>query len=124
MSLQSKPTWAGDDFLSRCVNFLIQTKPLYAVMKQQARQVLIKTAEKNGIPWRKHYEELAASGIQQQASQNTNASVRYPDYYQVPFHAYEQGNLCWEAAFEAESATHAMALRVWHDKSLTWQAAH
>ncbi len=51
MSFQSKPAWAGDDFLSRCVNLLIQTKPVYAVMKQQARQVLIKTAQKNGIPY-------------------------------------------------------------------------
>lgn len=124
MSLQSKPTWAGNDFLSRCVNLLIQTKPVYAVMKQQARQVLIKTAEKNGISWREHYEELAASGIQQQATQLTNPAVHYPDYYQVPFHAYEQGNLCWQAAFEAESATHAMGLRVWKDEPLTWQAAH
>jgi hypothetical protein len=123
MSFQSKPAWAGDDFLSRCVNLLIQTKPVYAVMKQQARQVLIKTAEKNSIPWRKHYEELVASGIQQQAAQVTNPAVRYPDYYQVPFHAYEKGNLCWEAAFEAESATQAMALRVWKDEPLTWQVA-
>lgn len=123
MSFQSKPTWAGNDFLSRCVNLLIQTKPIYAVLKQQARQVLIKTAEKNEIPWRKYYEELAASGIQEQMILNTNPAVRYPDYYQVPFHAYEQGNLCWEAAFEAESATHAMGLRVWKNESLTWQAA-
>ena len=85
--------------------------------------MLIKTAEKNGIPWRKHYEELAASGIQQQAPQVMNAAVHYPNYYQVPFHAYEKGNLCWEAAFEAESATQAMALRVWKDEPLTWQAA-
>jgi ubiquinone/menaquinone biosynthesis C-methylase UbiE len=123
MSLQSKPAWAGDDFLSRCVNRLIQTKPVYAVMKHQARQVLIQTAEKNDIPWRKHCEELAAVGLQQQAAQFTNTDVSYPNYYQVPFHAYEQGNLCWEAAFEAESATYAMALRVWKDESLTWQAA-
>jgi ubiquinone/menaquinone biosynthesis C-methylase UbiE len=123
MTLQSKPAWAGDDLLSRCVNLLIQTKPLYALMKQQARQVLIKTAEKNGIPWRKQYEELEASGIQQQMAQITNPTVQYPDYYRVPFHAYEQGNLCWQAAFEAESATHAMALRVWKDEPLTWQAA-
>lgn len=123
MSLQSKPAWAGDDFLSRCVNLLIQTKPIYALMKQQARQVLIKTAEKNGVPWRKHYDTLAASGIQQKITQFTNAEVSYPDYYQVPFHAYDQGNLCWDAAFEAESATYAMALRVWKDEPLTWQAA-
>lgn len=123
MVLQSKPAWAGDDLLSRCVNLLIQTKPLYALMKQQARQVLIKTAESNGVPWRKHYEELEASGIQQQLAEITNPAVQYPDYYQVPFHAYDQGNLCWQAAFEAESATHAMALRVWKDEPLTWQAA-
>lgn len=124
MTVQSKPAWAGDDLLSRCVNLLIQTKPLYALMKQQARQVLIKTAEKNGVPWRKRYEELAAAGIQQQIAQITNPTVQYPDYYQVPFHAYEQGNLCWQAAFEAESATYAMALRVWKDEPLTWQVAH
>jgi ubiquinone/menaquinone biosynthesis C-methylase UbiE len=121
--IQSKPAWAGDDFLSRCVNILIQTKPIYALLKRQARQVLIKTAEKNGIPWRKHYQALVTSGIQQQMSQFTNAAVRYPSYYQVPFHAYEQGNLCWQAAFEAEPATHAMALRVWKDEPLTWQTA-
>lgn len=45
-------------------------------MKQQVRQVLIKTAEKNGISWREHYEELAASGIQQQANQLTNPAVQ------------------------------------------------
>ncbi len=123
MSSLSKPAWAGDDFLSLCVNLLIQTKPIYAVMKQQARQVLIKTAEKNGVPWRKHYEELATSGVQQQLQKFTNPAVKYPDYYQVPFHAYSQGNLCWDAAFEAESATHAMALRVWKNEPLTWQEA-
>lgn len=124
MTLQSKPAWAGDALLSHCVNFLIQTKPLYALMKQQARQVLIQTAEKHGVSWRKRYEELEAAGIQPQIAQVTNPAVQYPGYYQVPFHAYEQGNLCWEAAFEAESATYAMALRVWKDEPLTWQEAH
>jgi ubiquinone/menaquinone biosynthesis C-methylase UbiE len=41
----------------------------------------------------------------------------------VPFHAYDQGNLCWQAAFEAAPATYAMALRVWPQESLTWEAA-
>ena len=123
MSRQSKPAWAGDDLLSRFVNVLIQTKPIYAVMKQQARQVLIKTAEKNGIPWRQNYEDLAASSIQQQLEQITSPKITYPDYYQVPFHAYDEGNLCWMAAFEAESATYAMALRVWPQEKLLWQDA-
>jgi ubiquinone/menaquinone biosynthesis C-methylase UbiE len=118
-----KPDWAGSDRLSWVVNRLIQTKPLYALMKQQARQVLISTAEKNGIPWRKTAADLAASGIQQQLAAIADPAIVYPDYYQVPFHAYDQGNLCWSAAFEAESATYAMALRVWQSASLTPETA-
>jgi ubiquinone/menaquinone biosynthesis C-methylase UbiE len=123
MQTKLKPDWAGEDLLSRTVNVLIQTKPIYSLMKQQARKVLIKTAEKNGVAWRKTYEELNATGIQTQLPNLTTPNLTYPDYYNVPFHAYDAGNLCWDAAFEAESATYAMALRVWPDEDLTWQAA-
>ncbi|MDA0672683.1 MAG: class I SAM-dependent methyltransferase [Cyanobacteria bacterium] len=118
-----KPAWAGDDWLSRLVNLLINTKPLYALMKRQARQVLIKTAERNGIPWRQQRAEWEASSVRDRLAPLTNPEVTYPDYYHVPFHAYGDGNLCWQAAFEAEAATYAMALRVWPQESLTWQAA-
>lgn len=123
MTEKLKPDWAGKDLLSQFVNLLIQTKPIYWLMKQQARQVIIKTAERNGIPWRKNYSQLAASQAPQLLPETTNSTIRYPDYYLVPFHAYSQGNLCWEAAFEAESATYAMALRVWPKEPMTWQAA-
>ena len=118
-----KPDWAGEDLLSRFVNILIQTKPIYSVMQRQARQVLIKTAEKNGIPWRQNYRELEQSGAKDLLNSLTNADLVYPDYYQVPFHAYDEGNLCWQAAFEAASATYSMALRVWKDEDLSWQEA-
>jgi len=117
--MKQKPDWAGGDLLSRFVNQLIRTKPIYAVMKQQARKVLIQTAEKNGVMWRANYAALKASGIQVELSALTNPDVQYPDYYNVPFHAYDQGNLCWDAAFEAESATYAMALRIWKNEALT-----
>ncbi|MEM9505306.1 MAG: class I SAM-dependent methyltransferase, partial [Cyanobacteria bacterium P01_E01_bin.43] len=96
-----KPAWAGDDFLSKVVNLLIQTKPLYALMKRQARQVLIKTAERNGIPWRQSCVEFEASDIKALLPAIENAAITNPAYYQVPFHAYDAGNLCWQAAFEA-----------------------
>jgi SAM-dependent methyltransferase len=118
-----KPAWTGDDWLSRLVNVLINTKPLYALMKRQARQVLIKTAEKNGIPWRQQRAEWEASDVRDRLPEVIDATVSYPDYYRVPFHAYPEGNLCWQAAFEAEAATYSMALRVWPQESLTWQAA-
>ncbi|QSJ19018.1 class I SAM-dependent methyltransferase [Nostoc sp. UHCC 0702] len=124
MNNKIKPDWAGETLLSNFVNLLIQTKPVYKLMKNQARQVLIKTAEKNGVPWRKNFEALEASGAKQLLAEVTNPDVVYPDYYKVPFHAYSEGNLCWEAAFETESATYAMALRVWPQEKLTWEAAH
>ncbi len=110
--------------LSKFVNLLIQTKPIYKLMKHQARLVLIKTAEKNGIPWRKNYEALKSSGVKQQLAKVTNPDIVYPDYYKVPFHAYTEGNLCWDAAFETESATYSMALRVWPKENLTCSVAH
>jgi SAM-dependent methyltransferase len=118
-----KPDWAGQDWLSRSVNLLIQTKPIYALMKQQARKVLIKTAEKNGIPWRQTVVELDRPDVTDRLGLLTDPAVTYPDYYRGPFHAYDEGNLCWKAAFEAEPATYSMALRVWPEDGLTWQAA-
>ena len=118
-----KPDWAGEDLLSRFVNVLIKTKPIYSIMKRQARQVLIDTAEKNGIPWRKNYQELEQSTAKDLLDSIANPNLVYPDYYQVPFHAYDEGNLCWQAAYEAGSATYSMALRVWKDEDISWQEA-
>ncbi|WP_017297188.1 class I SAM-dependent methyltransferase [Nodosilinea nodulosa] len=118
-----KPDWAGDDLLSRLVNRAIQTPVLYALMKRQARRVLIQTAEKNGVAWRQTCVDLDTPALRQRLDELTNPAVVYPDYYQVPFHAYSEGNLCWQAAFEAAPATYAMALRVWPQENLSWQEA-
>uniref|UniRef100_UPI002612C525 class I SAM-dependent methyltransferase n=1 Tax=Acaryochloris sp. IP29b_bin.137 TaxID=2969217 RepID=UPI002612C525 len=123
MGSKLKPDWAGGDLLSSFINHLIQIKPIYAVMKYQARQVLIKTAEQNGIPWQQNYQSLERSGAKGLLNKITNPTVTYPDYYLVPFHAYSAGNLCWKAAFEAPSAIQSMALRVWPKENLSWQTA-
>lgn len=120
---KDKPDWAGEDWLSRLVNVLIKTKPLYGLMKYQARKVLIKTAEKNGVPWRQTVKDLAQSKAMEYFTEIQDKSLKYPDYYQVPFHAYDEGNLCWQAAFEAAPATESMALRVWKNETLTPEVA-
>ncbi|GBF82776.1 hypothetical protein AsFPU1_4210 [Aphanothece sacrum FPU1] len=102
---------------------MIQTKPIYRVMKHQARQVIIKTAEKNGISWRDNCQVLEQSPAKSLLSQITNPNVTYPDYYLLPFHAYDEGNLCWQAAFEAMSATQSLGLRIWKNENLTWEVA-
>ena len=48
-----------------------------------------------------------------------NESIEYPSYYQQHFHAYEEGNLGWLPAFEAEPATDVMAVRAIGDASLS-----
>ena len=50
-------------------------------------------------------------------------TLQYPDYYLKAFHAYEEGNLNWLAAFEVESATLSMALRTFPDAGLDAQQA-
>lgn len=121
---QSKPAWAGeDDWISRLVNRLIAIGPLFRLMQHQARKVIIRTAEKNGIPWRQEVARLAAEIAPDALDRLTNPALVYPAYYTVPFHAYDRGNLCWLAAYEAPSATYAMALRVWKNETLTPQIA-
>jgi len=95
-------------------------------MKPMARRTLINTAEKNGIPWIANAAALESSEqVYKLFDEITNPEVaaNYPEYYLKPFHAYADGNLCWQAAFEAESATKSMALRVWPKEGLTWETA-
>lgn len=49
---------AGDALLSKMVNAAIGFKPLYAVMKVAAKQVLKSTAERNGVPWDRTVQQL------------------------------------------------------------------
>ena len=43
-----------------------------------------------------HWDEVLAA-VQ-------DKSLVYPEYYTQPFHAYTDGNLCWEAAFQVPPA--------------------
>ena len=122
----AKPKWAGGgDIVSDIVNSLISIKPLFAVMKVAARSTLISTAEKKGVPWRERTAALTSekSNLQQFYDQVENKLIGYPTYYTQEFHAYDEGNLNWNAAYECESATMAMALRVWPKDGLTAEAA-
>ena len=47
--------------LSRVVNTLIGIKPIYSIMKVAAKQVLVDTANKNGIPWKETVRELQSN---------------------------------------------------------------
>ena len=116
-----KPKWAAGGVVSDLVNILIGIKPLFSLMKLGARQQLISTAEQNGVPWRER--AIALEQKQEILDQYYNTclveSIEYPQYYTREFHAYDEGNLNWPAAYECEQATMSMALRVWPTETLT-----
>ncbi len=98
---------------SRLVNGVLAIKPLANLAKHQARQMMIKRAEKIGVPWTKEVQALRSRDWETELSQVENTQITYPDYYRRSFHAYDLGNLCWEAALEVESAAYAVHAKIW-----------
>jgi ubiquinone/menaquinone biosynthesis C-methylase UbiE len=105
------------DFSSLLVNRILSIKPLANFAKHQARQMIIKRAEKLGVPWTQEVETLKTRDWQQDLAKIKNPQLAYPDYYLTSFHAYESGNMSWLAAFELESAAYAVHARLWKDGS-------
>jgi SAM-dependent methyltransferase len=116
------PPWAAGGFVSDMVNVLIGIKPVFSVLQNLARKTLIDTAEKSGVQWRdtaRMLKDEKQEELDAYYREVNNAAVTYPDYYTQEFHAYEEGNLNWLAAYECESATMGMALRTYKKESLT-----
>ncbi|CAN6283533.1 unnamed protein product [Urochloa humidicola] len=106
-----RPAWSGETPLSRLVGALIAFKPLYSLMKLASREVIIRTAEKSNIPWREMTKKVLESDVYKVFERIRDPNLVYPDYYVSPFHAYDEGNLSWLAAAEAEPATMSIAKR-------------
>lgn len=98
---------------SRLVNNLLAIKPLANFAKSRARNMMIERAEALGVPWRENVRKLSQRNWEQELNAVTNPQLQYPDYYLCSFHAYEQGNLSWEAAWEVESAAYAVHSTIW-----------
>jgi ubiquinone/menaquinone biosynthesis C-methylase UbiE len=98
---------------SRLVNGILAIGPLANLAKHQARQMMIERAENMGVPWRKIVAELQAEDLDTELAQVQNLDLTYPKYYLTSFHAYESGNLSWEAATEVEVAAYAVHSRIW-----------
>jgi len=96
------------DLTTQLVSGLLNIKPIWAIAKKQARSMMIKRAERLGIPWRETVYQLQNHDWQSDWATIHNADLSYPDYYQASFHGYDQGHLCWDAAFEFEVAANAV----------------
>lgn len=98
---------------SRLVNGILSIKPIANIAKHQAREMMIKRAEKIGVPWRENVKQLKTLDWETELAQVKNNQLNYPEYYLTSFHAYEQGNLSWDAALEVESAARAVHATIW-----------
>jgi ubiquinone/menaquinone biosynthesis C-methylase UbiE len=101
-------TETGPGLASRLVNSILAIKPLAEFAKTRARKMMIERAEKIGVPWRENVKNLRDHDWQSELVRVENPTLTYPEYYVCSFHAYEQGNLSWEAAWEVESAAYAV----------------
>jgi len=100
---------------SQFANTLLSIKPLANLAKQQARNMMIKRAEKIGVPWRQRVQELRTHDWDSELAEVQNPQLTYPDYYLRAFHAYDGGNLSWDAALELEVAAYTVHAGIWPD---------
>lgn len=110
-SQNSNPSKLG--LASRLVNGILAIKPLAQLAKHQARKMMIDRAERIGVPWRQEAAELRSQDLDSERAKVENPQLVYPKYYLTSFHAYDSGNMSWEAATEVEVAARAVHAGIW-----------
>ncbi len=109
-----------DRLVSQVVNSLLSIKPLARFAKSQARALIIKRAESIGVAWRDDVRFLRSRGgaaafspqWEVDLAQITNPHLQYPQYYLTSFHAYDRGNMSWDAAMEVEVAAYSVHAKI------------
>ncbi|MEL7085125.1 MAG: methyltransferase domain-containing protein [Cyanobacteria bacterium J06597_1] len=133
---QSPPVPNRQPLSVRLVNGLLAIEPLFRWVKGKARKRMVDRAEDMGIGWRTQSERLKqvigpqalGTGLelsdewQQRWAELIDVDLTYPAYYQSPFHAYDDGNLSWDAATEVEVAARAVHATIWPDAGIDGDA--
>lgn len=96
------------NFSTKLINGLLNIKPLAEFAKTQARKMIIKRAHLIGVNWEDNVKNLQNHSWQEEISAVENPNIQYPSYYLTSFHAYEKGNMSWDAAWELESAAYSV----------------
>ena len=107
------PTKTSLGLASRIVNSILAIKPLADFAKTRARKMMIDRAEALGVPWRKNVAQLSKRNWDFEWDAVVNRQLQYPEYYATSFHAYPEGNLSWQAAWEVEFAAYAVHAKIW-----------
>jgi ubiquinone/menaquinone biosynthesis C-methylase UbiE len=116
-----------DRLISQLVNSLLSIEPLAKFAKSQARELIIKRAEAIGVAWRDDVKFLRSRGGSEAFSPQwetdlaliANPDLQYPDYYLTSFHAYDRGNMSWDAAMEVEVAAYSVHAKIFAETGKT-----
>ncbi len=119
-----------DRIASQLVNSLLSIRPLAKFAKHQARELIIKRAEAIGVAWRDDVKFLRSRGGTEAFSPQweadlaaiTNPNLEYPKYYLTSFHAYDRGNMSWDAAMEVEVAAYSVHAKIFAETGKTGDA--
>jgi hypothetical protein len=105
-AVQAKSTPLKVKFANALISSLFNVKPLYNMARNKARKSMVERGLQIDVDWSQEVTHLESSMelLKKNYESLDRASVNYPEYYKRPFHAYEEGNLCWQAAFEFEPA--------------------
>lgn len=90
---------------------------LGVTLKAGARSWFVRRAEQRGVPWKEMTRSEAdrLDLLRASYAQVLDQDLEFPDYYTLPFHGYDEGNLCWNAAFESAASTLSMSSSYWKD---------
>jgi ubiquinone/menaquinone biosynthesis C-methylase UbiE len=95
-------------FTDAVIRGALGIKPLWAVAKHQARRMMIRRAERLGIPWNARVADYERIDWTAGWREINDPELTYPANYQASFHGYDAGHLCWRAAFEFEVASNTV----------------
>lgn len=85
---------------------LFSFKPFFSFASKNARDSMVQRGLKIGVDWTNEIENFLQNKeeLKNEYDRVIDSKLLYPEYYKMPFHAYENGNLCWDAAYEVEAA--------------------
>ena len=88
------------------ISTMFKFGPLKQFVTEKARNDMVKRGLGIDVDWVNDIKYLDDNfeKLQRSYDEIMDRRIEYPEYYQKPFHAYEDGNLCWQAAKEVECA--------------------
>ena len=98
-------------FADKAVSTLFSVEPVFDFISKKARENMVTRAKTMGISWRDIVGQLEEEQDQIQEEYtliDQSSVILVPEYYKKPFHAYKEGNLCWQAAYETEAAAYTV----------------